>query len=194
MRIYTGTVNERYIHKSGSPKSVKAQAAKILNRNGSTGTDRRYVTCREAGEPVETLLFERTSGDWLLSYARMITLHGDNLTKTNECNTIELQIGGRKMAKDALFQLRMDSKEKSDVEELYENIGTSFAEAVRIFARKSLSVGGFPFSVVLPAKSRKGKAEALAELDALMKEEPLKGTDADKIIEEVMNEKYGHFA
>ena len=84
------------------------------------------------------------------------------------------------MAKDALLQVRMDSKEKSDVEKLYEELGTSFAEAVRIFARKSLSTGGFPFSVVLPAKNIKSKTDALKELNVLMKTEPLKGHDVEK--------------
>lgn len=98
------------------------------------------------------------------------------------------------MAKDALLQVRMDSEEKSNVEKLYGELGTSFAEAVRIFARKSLSTGGFPFNVVLSDKSRTGKTEALKELDSLMKTEPLKGSDVEKDIEEAMNEKYGHFA
>lgn len=98
------------------------------------------------------------------------------------------------MAKDALLQVRMDSEEKSDVEKLYEELGTSFSEAVRIFARKSLSTGGFPFSVVLPAKNKRNKTEALKELDFLMKTESLKGSDVKKDIEEAINEKYGHFA
>ena len=38
------------------------------------------------------------------------------------------------MAMDATFQIRMNSELKSEVESLYRNLGTSFAEAVRIFA------------------------------------------------------------
>lgn len=98
------------------------------------------------------------------------------------------------MAKDDLLQVWMDSEEKSDVEKLYEELGTSFAEAVRIFARKSLSMGGFPFSVVLPAKNKRSKTEALKELDFLIKTESLKGSDVEKDIEGAINEKYGHFA
>jgi len=53
------------------------------------------------------------------------------------------------MAKEATLQVRMQGDIKSDVEELYERLGTSFAEAVRIFAKQSLTVGGMPFVVQL---------------------------------------------
>ena len=39
---------------------------------------------------------------------------------------------------DATLQVRMDSQIKNNVEELYHDLGTSFAEAVRIFAQQSL--------------------------------------------------------
>jgi addiction module RelB/DinJ family antitoxin len=40
----------------------------------------------------------------------------------------------------------MDSELKTEVEALYKNLGTSFAEAVRIFAQQSLRDGGMPFT------------------------------------------------
>ena len=49
------------------------------------------------------------------------------------------------MAMDATLQIRMNSDLKAQVEELYRNMGTSFAEAVRIFAQQSLREGGMPF-------------------------------------------------
>ncbi len=49
------------------------------------------------------------------------------------------------MALDATCQIRMNSDLKADVEELYRSLGSSFAEAVRIFAQQSLRVGGMPF-------------------------------------------------
>ena len=45
------------------------------------------------------------------------------------------------MALDATCQIRMNSELKAQVEELYRNLGTSFAEAVRIFAQQSLREG-----------------------------------------------------
>ena len=49
------------------------------------------------------------------------------------------------MAKEAVVQIRMDSEVKESVENVYKNLGTSFAEAVRIFANQSIKVKGFPF-------------------------------------------------
>ena len=55
------------------------------------------------------------------------------------------------MAMDATLQIRMNSELKAQVEELYRNMGTSFAEAVRIFAQQSLREGGMPFRPTLKA-------------------------------------------
>ena len=49
------------------------------------------------------------------------------------------------MAKEATMQLRMDQETKDKVEALYRSMGTSFAEAIRIFAARSLMVNGLPF-------------------------------------------------
>ena len=53
------------------------------------------------------------------------------------------------MAMDATLQVRMDHDLKVQVEELYRSLGTSFAEAVRIFAQQSLREGGMPFRPTL---------------------------------------------
>lgn len=55
------------------------------------------------------------------------------------------------MAMDATVQIRMNSDLKTQVEELYHNMGTSFAEAVRVFAQQSLREGGMPFRPTLKA-------------------------------------------
>ena len=49
------------------------------------------------------------------------------------------------MAMDATCQIRMDGELKTQVEELYRDLGTSFAEAVRIFAQQSVREGRMPF-------------------------------------------------
>lgn len=53
------------------------------------------------------------------------------------------------MSMDATLQVRMDGQGKANVEELYRSLGTSFAEAVRIFAQQSLLAGGMPFQPTL---------------------------------------------
>ena len=49
------------------------------------------------------------------------------------------------MAKETIVQIRMDSETKEAAEAVYRNLGTSFAEAVRIFAAQSIRENGFPF-------------------------------------------------
>lgn len=63
--IYTGTLNERYILRSASLGTIKAQASRITKRGGPSGTDRLYVTCRRAGE-LKEMRFERVrpAGSW----------------------------------------------------------------------------------------------------------------------------------
>jgi len=50
------------------------------------------------------------------------------------------------MPKEAVYQVRMDAAIKNQVEALYRSLGTSFAEAVRIFAVQSIREQGMPFT------------------------------------------------
>ena len=72
------------------------------------------------------------------------------MTHKENCNTIVLQ-GDDFMAMDATLQIRIDSAVKEQVEALYRSLGTSFAEAVRMFAQQSLQEGGMPFRPSLRA-------------------------------------------
>ena len=72
------------------------------------------------------------------------------LTQQANCSTIALQ-GGDGMAMESTLQVRMDSALKAEVEALYKSLGTSFAEAVRIFAQQSIREGGMPFTPSLKA-------------------------------------------
>ncbi len=65
------------------------------------------------------------------------------------------------MAKESTMQLRMDSEMKEQVEALYRSMGTSFAEAIRIFAAKSLLVNGLPFSM---SASREAPSISVSDL------------------------------
>lgn len=51
------------------------------------------------------------------------------------------------MAKEATVQVRMDAGLKEQVEDLYKSLGTSFAEAVRIFAAQSVREKSMPIYV-----------------------------------------------
>ena len=92
------------------------------------------------------------------------------------------------MTMESTLQVRMNSELKAEVEALYKSRGTSFAEAVRIFAQQSIREGGMPFTPSLKswdelsqsendARLRKSMADASAsrvvsqeQLDAKMRE------------------------
>ncbi len=51
------------------------------------------------------------------------------------------------MKTDAVLQVRIDSQLKKEVESLYERLGISIADAVRMFVVQSLEMQGLPFDV-----------------------------------------------
>ena len=57
------------------------------------------------------------------------------------------------MANQAVLQVRMDPELKASAESLYRQLGTSLAEAVRIFARQSVAEGAMPFSIRIPIEA-----------------------------------------
>lgn len=68
------------------------------------------------------------------------------------------------MPMDSTLQVRMDSALKAEVEALYKSLGTSFAEAVRIFAQQSIREGGMPFTPSLKTWDELTQAEIDARL------------------------------
>ena len=68
------------------------------------------------------------------------------------------------MAMESTFQVRMDSDLKTQVEAPYKSLGTSFAEAVRIFAQQSLREGGMPFRPTLKTWDEMTAQEISAKL------------------------------
>lgn len=67
------------------------------------------------------------------------------------------------MAKEATLQVRMDADLKEKVEALYRDMGTSFAEAVRIFAKQSVQEKGMPFVVTTTRQSTYGRFSRYAD-------------------------------
>lgn len=72
------------------------------------------------------------------------------------------------MAMESTLQVRMDSSLKTEVEALYKSLGTSFAEAVRIFAQQSIREGGMPFTPTLKSWDELTQAEIDARLHKSM--------------------------
>ena len=75
------------------------------------------------------------------------------------------------MAKEATLQDRMDADLKEKVEVLYREMGTSFAEAVRIFAKQSVLENGKPFVISATPKSTYSRLSRYADVAKREQEE-----------------------
>ena len=75
------------------------------------------------------------------------------------------------MAKEAIYQVRMDVDVKEQVEKLYQSLGTSFAEAIRIFAAQSLREQGMPFKPTTASDKAFGALSAFANPGLMAEEE-----------------------
>jgi addiction module antitoxin, RelB/DinJ family len=70
------------------------------------------------------------------------------------------------MAKTANLHIRIDPDIKENAEMLYKNFGISVSDAVNIFLRQSLMVGGLPFDMKLSYNAETEAAMAEATLIA----------------------------
>ena len=70
-------------------------------------------------------------------------------------------------AKDTNFNMRINRQKKTNLEELYSQLGMTLPEAVNIFFEKSLLVGGLPFDVRLPRFNRETE-DAIQEARDIM--------------------------
>lgn len=75
------------------------------------------------------------------------------------------------MAKEATLQVRMDADLKEKAEALYRELGTSFAEAVRIFAKQSVLENGMPFVITANNKNTYGRLSKYADSQKWEQEE-----------------------
>ena len=96
------------------------------------------------------------------------------------------------MAMDATLQIRMDKEIKSQVEALYRGMGTSFAEAVRIFAQQSLREGGMPFRPSLKTWDELSQQEIDKRLAASMEEAASGQVYTQDQMDAIMTERFGH--
>ena len=95
------------------------------------------------------------------------------------------------MAMNATLQVRMDDALKRDAEALYAGLGTSFAEAVRVFARQSLIAGGFPFRPALKTWEEYTEEEINERLTRSMAEVAAGHVIPMEELDRMIQEKYG---
>ena len=60
--------------------------------------------------------------------------------------------------KSTVMQFRMDAGLKKDADELFRELGTSFAEALRIFARQCVLTHSMPIPISMPRRETAGGA------------------------------------
>lgn len=65
------------------------------------------------------------------------------------------------------IQVRVDDKLKLKSDTLFEALGTTTNEAIKIFLTKAIYTGGIPFDVSLPMRFTKETLQAFEEIDAI---------------------------
>ncbi len=68
--------------------------------------------------------------------------------------------------KETVLHVRVDAELKSNAEELFESMGTSLSEAVRIFLKQCVLTQRFPFPIRSLAKKGDGAAFGFLDLYA----------------------------
>ena len=58
--------------------------------------------------------------------------------------------------KSTVMQFRMDTELKPEAETLFRELGTSFAEALRIFARQCVLTHSMPIAIAMPQRGTAG--------------------------------------
>ena len=71
------------------------------------------------------------------------------------------------MAKTASLNIRIDPETKSSVEQLYGSFGITVTDAINMFLRQSLMVGGLPFDLKKPKYNAETEA-AIREAKDIM--------------------------
>ncbi len=64
------------------------------------------------------------------------------------------------------IQSRIKPKLKEDAEAIFEGIGLSMGDAIRIFLQQTVNMGGLPFTPMLRKPAPPETLEAMAEFDA----------------------------
>lgn len=87
----------------------------------------------------------------------------------------------------SMIQFRIDDELKAEATALYEKLGIDLSTAMRMFLKRSVSVNGIPFSMVLPQEdySADKALEFMKELNASAEKNGAVGMSLDEINEEI---------
>ncbi len=82
----------------------------------------------------------------------------------------------------AIINVRVDDNVKTEVENIYKEIGLNMSTAINLFLKKCILENGIPFNLMLPNKET---IEALREAEKIATDPNVKSF---KTVEEVMEE------
>lgn len=87
----------------------------------------------------------------------------------------------------SMIQFRIDDELKAEATALYEKLGIDLSTAMRMFLKRSVSVNGIPFSMVLPQEDYSADKALgfMKELNASAEKNGAKGMSLDEINEEI---------
>lgn len=83
-----------------------------------------------------------------------------------------------------ILQIRIDENLKNEAATLYEKLGLDISTAVRIFLKKSISVGGIPFDMKIDSIGLEA-IKAMDELNRAAKENGTSEMSLEEINEEI---------
>lgn len=86
----------------------------------------------------------------------------------------------------SIVQFRIDDDLKNQATELYDKLGIDLSTAMRMFLKRSVSVNGIPFSMVIPKESY-NPVKALSFMDEINKSAAQNGI-AEMSLEDINDE------
>lgn len=86
----------------------------------------------------------------------------------------------------SIVQFRIDDDLKNEATALYEKLGIDLSTAMRMFLKRSVTVNGIPFSMVLP-KENYSATKALGFMDEINKSASENGV-AEMSLDDINNE------
>lgn len=87
----------------------------------------------------------------------------------------------------SMIQFRIDDELKAEATALYEKLGIDLSTAMRMFLKRSVSVNGIPFSMVLPQENYSADKALgfMKELNTSAEKNGAAGMSLDEINEEI---------
>ena len=96
------------------------------------------------------------------------------------------------MVKTANLNMRIDPQTKKGAEQLFSTFGITISDAINIFLRQSLMVGGLPFEMKQPSYNAETEAAIMETRDIMSGKKKTKSySSADELFAELDRKAFG---